>query len=327
MPTALVTGASGCVGSSLALRLAAIGYNLRILRRSSSDLRYLGTISRKEFVGDICDDDTLRRAMEGCDIVFHTAALVSFARKTEDEQRRVNVLGTRAVVGACLASGVKTLVHTSSVTTIGHASPGEAADEASPADHSHARGYRLSKVLAEDEVWNGTGLGLHAVIVNPSVIIGERDTRFHAGQLIRDIKKGRIPFYIDGGMNVTYVGDVVSGMLLAAAKGRRAERYILGGENLSHREIFLRTSDLIGGRRPRARLPLPVLRGIGRIVESGSRLLGIEPALTADLAAVAGHYNWFSSAKAVRELGYTMTPFDQAILAAYAWYKENGYVL
>jgi len=326
MRTALVTGASGCLGSTLAIRLHESGVRVRALIRSGSDTRSLAGIPVESWAGDICDYDVLRKAMEGCDAVFHTAALVTFARKSGEEQQRVNVRGTRTVVSACIASGVKTLVHTSSITTIGTPPPGEEADETLQADRVHARGYKLSKILAEDEIQDGVSRGLRAVIVNPSVIIGERDTRFHAGQLIRDIKKGRIPFYVEGGMNIVYVGDVAAGMMAAAGLGRTGERYILAGENQTHEQIFRRTAALIGGRPPLARFPLPLLSGLGGVVELVSGLLGVEPLLTRDLAAVAGRYHWFTAAKAENELAFKATPFDRTILAAYEWYRDNGYL-
>jgi dihydroflavonol-4-reductase len=264
--------------------------------------------------------------MQGCDTVYHTAAVVSFARSVEQEQTRINVEGTRAVVEACLASGVGTLIHTSSVTTIGYPPPGSHASEETPVDRSTARGYKLSKLLAEDAVASGVARGLRAVIVNPSVIMGERDTRFHAGQLIRDIHRGRIPFYVDGGMNIVYAGDVAAGMIAAAERGESGERYILAGENLTHREIFRIVADVTGGRRPVGKLPLGLLRGAGRVVEGASALLGIVPPLTADIADVAGRFNWYSSKKARRVLGFTTIPLEETIRAAFRWYVENGYL-
>jgi dihydroflavonol-4-reductase len=324
--TALVTGASGCVGSALVIRLHALGVRVRILVRPGSDTRFLEGIPVAVHTGDICDAGALRKAMEGCDAVFHAAALVTFARKAREEQHRVNVLGTREVVRACIDARVRSLIHTSSVTAIGTPSPREPADETMPAERYHAGGYKISKILAEDEVLDGVRRGLHAVIVNPSVIIGERDTRFHAGQLIRDIKKGRIPFYVEGGMNIVYAGDVAEGMIAAAGRGRAGERYILAGENLTHEEVFRRTAALVGGRPPFARFPLPLLAGLGRIVESVSGVLGLEPPLTRDLAAIAGRYSWFTAAKAEKELGFNATPFESTIMAAYEWYRHNGYL-
>ena len=326
MRTALVTGASGCVGSALAIRLHNLGVRVRILIRPGSDIRILEGIPVTAFTGDICDAGLLRKSMEGCEEVFHTAALVTFARKAREEQHRVNVLGTRAVVRACIDAGVPSLVHTSSVTAIGAPPPGEPADETLPADRSGAGGYKLSKILAEDEVQEGVRNGLHAVIVNPSVIIGERDTRFHGGQLIRDIKRGRVPFYVEGGMNIVYAGDVAEGMIAAARQGRAGELYILAGENLTHEEVFRRTAALIGGRPPFGRFPLRLLLKLGGLVESVSGLLRLDPPLTRDLAAIAGRYHWFTAAKAERDLGFKATPFDRTIMAAYEWYSHNGYI-
>jgi len=326
MRTALVTGASGCLGSTLALRLHETGVHVRAFVRPASDMRVLGGIPVEQFTGDICDAGALCAAMEGCETVYHTAALVTFARKAGPEQQRVNVLGTRTVVNCCITSGVRTLVHTSSVTAIGTPPPGIPADESFEADRSNARGYKLSKILAEDEVRGGTARGLRSVIVNPSVIIGERDTRFHAGELIRGIKRGLIPFYVAGGMNIVYVGDVASGMIAAAERGRNGERYILAGENLTHKEIFRRTAALIGGRAPFAPFPLPLLSGLGGIVEIVSRAFGTEPPLTRDLAAVAGRYVWFTAARAETELGFRATSFDRTITAAYDWYRLHGYL-
>ncbi|HUI09882.1 MAG TPA: NAD-dependent epimerase/dehydratase family protein [Bacteroidota bacterium] len=326
MQTALVTGAAGCVGSSLVFHLHDKGVRVRTLTRPGSNLGALGDIPVEAHRGDICDAALLREAARGCDVVFHTAAVVTFARSAREEQHRVNVLGTRAVVRACIECGVGALVHTSSVTTIGTPAPGQEADESLTADRACARGYKLSKLLAEDEVQEGVAAGLRAVIVNPSVIMGERDTHFHAGQLVRDIRKGRIPFYVEGGMNIVYVGDVAGGMIAAAERGRTGERYILAGENMTHREIFRRTASLVGGMAPFARFPLPLLRAVGAIVEGACAIAGTEPPLTRDLAAIAGRYHWFSADRARRELGFTATPFDETILATYHWYAAHGYL-
>ncbi|HXX62815.1 MAG TPA: NAD-dependent epimerase/dehydratase family protein [Bacteroidota bacterium] len=326
MQTVLVTGATGCVGSALALMLHARGDRLRILRRETSDTRMLEGIAAEQFVGDICDNALLERATDGCDVVFHTAALVSFSRSVQDEQLRVNVQGTRCVAEACLARGVRTLIHTSSVTTIGRAKPGALADEDTPLDRDLAHGYKLSKVLAEDEILRAVREGLRAVILNPSVIVGERDARFHGGQLIRTVRRGWLPFAIEGGMNVVYSGDVARGMILAAERGRTGERYILAGKNQTHRQIFSRTAELIGARQPIGTLPSSWVRALGAVMEGISDLSGARLPLGRDLAGLVGENIWFSTAKAERELGFAPTSFDQTILAAYNWYRRNGYL-
>ncbi len=324
MKNVLVTGGNGFVGSNLAEELLRRGYSVRILRRESSDLRALQGIDVEHRIGDIRDKVSLAAAMKGCDTVFHTAAMVTFDRKRADEQRQVNVDGTRNVVEACLSLGVERLLHTSSVAAIGMPEKGELATEETPFNAKRDWGYKFSKFKAEEEVSKGVTQGLHAVLVNPSVIVGERDIYFHGGDIIRRVKRWQVPFYIEGGMNVVYVGDVVNGMISACEKGRRGERYILAGTNLTHEEIFKKTASLVGGLSPMAKLPLPALRGAAAVVESVSSFLGVQPMITPDLIAGAGRYNWYSIAKAEHELGYSSTPFETAILQAYAWYRENG---
>ena len=320
----LVTGGTGFIGSNLVSALLQHGYRVRILRRPDSRVQTPAEV--ETHAGDVRDLTSIRRAVCGCDTVFHTAALVTFARSRREEQYQVNVIGTKNVVDACLQESVGKLVHTSSIAAIGYAPPGGLATEDTPFNWGGTTGYKFSKHSAEREVASGVERGLFAVVVNPSVVIGERDIHFHGGQLIRDIRKGIIPFYIDGGMNIVYVGDVVRGQIQAALRGRNGERYILGGENLSHREIFARTAELIGGRPPFAKLPISFLRGGALAIETVCRVFGVQPYVTRDLVAGAGRFNWFSSEKAIRELGHTITPFDTTILRAYQWYRENGFL-
>jgi dihydroflavonol-4-reductase len=326
MPTALVTGATGFLGSNLCRALQESGWQIRAFRRPLSPLPFALRSGSTEVIGDITDADTLASATMGCDAVFHAAALVSFSRRVSLEQHRVNVLGTRTVVNACLFSRVPLLIHTSSVAAIGLAPDGELADESTPLDRTSLHGYRESKVLAEEEVQRGIQAGLRAVIVNPAVIVGEGDTRFHGGEIIRAVKNGLVPLYARGGMNIVSVSDVVQGMLSAVSHGRTGERYILAGENLRHREIFERTADLIGGLKPIGEVPTGLLRLTAGTVELLFRALGKEPPLTADLAAVAGRTLWYSSEKARRELGFSSVPFDETILRAYDWYRKHGYL-
>lgn len=326
MKNVLVTGGTGFIGSNLAERLLQLGCNVKILKRVDSDFRAIRGIDVEHVVGDLRDPASLRQAMRGCDTVFHTAALVTFARKKKALQHEVNVIGTRNVVQACLTTGVERLIHTSSVAAIGYARTGELATEDTPFNLGRRSGYKLSKQLSEQEVIAGVSSGLNAIIVNPSVVVGERDIHMHGGQLIKEIKKGRAPFYIDGGMSVVYVGDVVNGHILAAQKGRIGERYILSGNNMTHKAIFRRTAELVRGRSPFAKLPIPLLRLGAEAIEKVCNVFGMEPFISSDLVAGAGLDNWYSCEKATRELGYTVTSFDETILAAYRWYKENGFL-
>ncbi len=324
MKRVLVTGGTGFIGSNLCAHLNSLGIELRVLRRMNATMRALEGVHAVFFNGDILDEPSVRRASESCDTVIHTAALVSFRKNTREEQFQTNVIGTRNVVSACLATGVQRLLHVSSVAAIGHPAEGDMADEETPYNWGTTSGYKYSKHCAELEVLGGVGRGLHAVMVNPSVVIGERDIHFHGGQIIRDIKRGRIPFYVDGGMNVVHVRDVVRGIIAALEKGRNGERYILAGENLTHQEIFHRTAALIGGRKPFGRLPTSLLLPFAVLIERTSALFGIKPLITKELAVGATRKNWYSSDKARKELGFVPTPFDRAVLDAYRWYGEHG---
>jgi dihydroflavonol-4-reductase len=326
MKKALVTGGTGFVGANLAARLQAIGVTVSILRREHSDLRALVGIDVEQHIGDVRDTASLKKAMKGCDTVFHTAALVTFEQARAEEQRQVNVCGTRNIVDACLACGVEKLVHTSSIAAIGFPPAREWATEETPFNWPRTWGYKYSKFMAEEEIRQGIARGLHAVIVNPTVIVGERDIHFHGGDIIRRVKKWQVPLYVVGGMNVVYVGDVVNGHIAAAERGRIGERYILGGENLTHRDVFRRTARIVGGLAPLVNLPLPALRVAARAIEHGSRLFGLKPLVTADLVAGAGRFNWFSSDKAMRELAYSITPFDEAVRRAYQWYRDHQFL-
>ncbi len=323
METVLITGATGSIGSNLAARLAEKGTRIRILRRTESDLRALEGVSVEHAFGDVRDPDSLRRAVRGCTVVYHAAALVTHATRRRQEQYEVNVLGTRNVAEACIREGVRRLVHVSSIAAIGYPREGELATEETPFNWTGREGYKTSKHRSEIEIAAAVERGLDAVIVNPAVVIGERDVNFRGGQLVRDARRGLLFFYVEGGMNVVYVGDVVNGMIQAAARGRTGERYILGGENLTHREIFERTAILVGGRKPLGRLPVPLLKAAAFVIETASSPLGIEPLITSDLVDNAGRFNWFSSDKAVRELGYTITPFDATIFRALEWYRAH----
>ena len=192
MKQILITGGTGCVGSNLAAVLVRDGCSVRVLRRDQSDLRALKGIDAEHRIGDVRDYDSLVRAMEGCDTVFHTAAVVTFARKRREEQFQVNVLGTRNVVKACLATGVNKMVHTSSIAALGHPEGRGIADETKEFNWQRGRGYKLSKLLAEAEVETGVPLGLQAIIVNPAVIVGERDLQLAAASHVTRRPRQRV---------------------------------------------------------------------------------------------------------------------------------------
>lgn len=325
MRTVLVTGGTGFIGSNLAIALLHAGCNIRILRRPGSDLTALEQAPVEYCMGDVRDPDSLRRAVKGCDTVFHTAAIVSYWRKERDLMYDVNIRGTRNVVEACLDLGVEKLVHTSSIAALGPSDDGEPLDEHAPFNWDRFDvGYRISKNKAELEVLRGVRMGLQAVIVNPSVVIGPRDIHFHGGQLIRDVRKRRIFYYPDGGINIVYVKDVVQGQIAAAQQGRVGERYILCGENLTHRQALTTIAETVGGFSPFFKLPSPLAKIIAGAAEGVATMTGFKPWVTRELIAGIGMNSWFSCRKAEQELGYTMTPFRDAVKMTFRWYREKN---
>lgn len=327
MKTVLVTGGTGFIGSNLAIALLKEGCHVRILRRANSDLRAIGTADVEHCIGDILDPASIRRALQGCDTVFHTAAFISYWRKERQQLMEVNVTGTRNMVEVSLETGIEKFVHTSSIAAIGFRNDGKLINEQDEFNwHIYDVGYRISKHHAEQEVLRGVKRGLPAVIVNPSVVIGPRDIHVHGGQIVRDVARKRIFYYTDGGMNVVYVDDVVRGHLQAARQGRIGERYILGGENLTVREIFEATATITGGLKPFFRLPNVIVQSLAAFFETIGTIAHVRPWITRDLVASVGLQTWFSSEKTQRELNYTITPFHVAVQKTFAWYQENGYL-
>jgi dihydroflavonol-4-reductase len=239
----------------------------------------------------------------------------------------VNIGGTQNVVRACLDSGIERLVHTSSIAAIGFAEQGPWADESNIFNwESYNVGYRISKHRAEQEVLQGVKDGLPAVIVNPAIVIGPRDIHFNGGQIVRDIRKKRLFFYVDGGSNIVYVDDVVRGHIAAARQGRIGERYILCGENLPFRDVFRITAEVVGGIVPRVRMPNALVATAAGIAETIGNALNRKPWVTRELVARTGTTYYFSRAKAQRELGYSFIPFREAVRRTYEWYRSNGFL-
>jgi dihydroflavonol-4-reductase len=327
MKNVLVTGGTGFIGSNLAVALLNEGCHVRILRRRDSDLRAIGDADVEHCIGDVRDPGSIARAVKGCDTVFHTAAVVSYWPKERERMYDVNIGGTQNVVRACLDSGIDRLVHTSSVAAIGFAEHGTWADESNVFNwQSYNVGYRISKHRAEQEVLRGVKDGLPAVIVNPAIVIGPRDIHFNGGQIVRDIRKKRLFFYIEGGSNVVYVDDVVRGHIAAAKQGRIGERYILCGENLPLRDVFRITAEVVGGIVPRIRLPNALVNTAAGIAETIGNVLNRKPWVTRELVARAGTTYYFSCAKAQRELGYSFIPFREAVHRTFEWYRNNGFL-
>lgn len=327
MKNVLVTGGTGFIGSNLAAALIREGYSVRVLRRPESDMRALGDLKVESCLGDLRNPASIREAVKGCDTVFHTAAMISYWRKERPLMGEINVGGTRTIVEACLEAGVKRLIHTSSTAAIGFPASGGVADESVAYNwHPYDVGYRNSKHAAEEEVHRGVSLGLDAVLVNPSIVIGPRDIHFHGGQLIRDVYRKKIFYYISGMLNVTYVDDVVQGHLSAARLGRKGERYILCGETLTRKEVLTTIAEVVGGIPPLFKVPTPMIRLVTAGSELVSAVAGKKPWISSELMAGNELEYRLSSHKAESELGYTITPFREAVRRTFDWYRLHGYL-
>lgn len=327
MKNVLVTGGTGFIGSNLAIALLREGCRVRILRRSTSDLRAIGAADVEHVFGDVRDLSAVTSAVKGCDTVFHTAAIVSYWRRERHEMMDVNVRGTKNVVEACMELGVQKLVHTSSIAAIGFEPSGRLADESTQFNwEPYDVGYRISKRAAEIEIGRGTKHGLQAVIVNPSVVIGPRDIHFHGGQIVRDVFKKRLFYYPEGGTNIVYVDDVVCGHIQAAKVGRVGERYILAGENLTHQQVISATSDVVRGWGAWFSLPSPLVKVIAASAERIGDLMNSRPWISMDLVAGIHHNVWFNHAKAAKEFGFRPVPFRDAVERTFHWYRENDFL-
>ena len=325
---ALVTGASGFVGSAVLRHLVDAGHDARVLMRPSSDPRNIEGVACEPVVGDLTDPVSLRKAAAGCDAVFNVAADYRLWVADRDEMYRANVDGTRNILLAAAEAGAARIVHTSSVAAIGYRDDGDPADEDTPEDIERMIGpYKRSKYLADAEARRlAAEEGVPVVVVNPSAPFGPRDIKpTPTGRMVVAFATGRMPAYIDTGLNVVHVDDVAQGHLLAHARGVIGERYILGGDNMTLRDILLVLAEHLGRAVPRIRLPrVPLFPGAW-VSEIVGRLAGFEPALTLDALRMAEHRMYYSSAKACRVLGYAPRPGADALRDAADWYRENGY--
>ena len=326
----LITGATGFVGSAVLRRLAGRGLEVRALVRPSSDRRNLEGLTVDVVEGDLTDPETLKPALKGCKGLFHVAADYRLWAPDPGPMFAANVEGTRTIMLAAGECGVERIVYTSSVAALGSLPGDGAADEETPVQFGDMIGpYKQSKFLAEAEVREIVkNEGLPIVIVNPSTPIGPRDIKpTPTGRMIVEAASGRMPAYVDTGLNVVHVDDVAEGHLLAYEKGKTGERYILGGEDLGLRDILAAIAEITGGKAPRVRLPHGLIMPVAFVAEAWTRLIGGgEPFVTMDGLRMARKKMFFSHEKARRELGYSPRPATHALEDAVRWFRENGYL-
>lgn len=324
-----LTGASGFVGSAVARQLLAEGLAVRALVRPGSNRSNLEGLDLDLIEGDIRDAALLRKAVRGARYLFHVAADYRLWAPDPNEIIATNTAGTRAVMFAALEAGVERIVYTSSVATLRLSDDGSPADETSPLDEIEAIGaYKKSKVLAERIVEQMVAeANLPAVIVNPSTPVGPRDVRpTPTGRIVVEAASGRMPAYVDTGLNLVHVDDVAAGHLAALHRGRIGERYILGGENMTLGQMLAEIAHLANRRPPVLKLPRRVVYPIAYGAEAVARITGREPFATIDGLRMAKYKMYFSSAKAERELSYRARPAAEALGDAYRWFLKAGYL-
>lgn len=322
-----VTGATGFVGSHVAQALAQRGAELRLLVRPNSRTENIDSLPAERVIGDLCDAGLLRKGMSGCELVFHVAADYRLWAREPAEIYRSNVEGTREVLTAAKAAGVRRVVHTSSVATVGFRSNGRPADEDSPVSLADMIGpYKRSKFMGE-QVARDAARELDVTIVSPTTPVGERDIKpTPTGQVIVAFLRRKFPAYVDTGLNLVDVAEVALGHVVAAEKGRRGERYILGGENLTLKQILDRLSTISGLPSPRIRLPYALALATGAVdTLLSSTLLRREPRVVLDSVRMGRKKMYASSAKAERELGWQVVPVDDALRRAVEWFRTHGY--
>jgi len=324
---ALVTGATGFVGAAVARALERAGWQVRVLVRSGSDRSNLSPMAVEVAEGDLADLGSLERALEGCTGLFHVAADYRLGARDPTQLYRTNVEGTRNILHAARTAGVARVVYTSSVATIGIPPDGSPGEERTPVDLSHMIGhYKRSKYLAEEVARDAArALGTSVVIVNPSTPIGPGDIRpTPTGQLVLDAASGRMPAYVDTGLNIVHVDDVAAGHLLAYERGKAGERYILGGEDMTLQTILAQIARLVGRTPPRVRLPYAAVLPVAYLAEAFAKLSGRSGRVTLEGVRMSRKRMFFSSGKAVSELGYRWRPPTDAFEDALRWFRERG---
>jgi dihydroflavonol-4-reductase len=326
---ALVTGARGFVGSAVAKALVEAGFPVRALVRPTSPRSHLDGVGVEFAEGDLRDAESVRRAMAGVRYVFHVAADYRLWARNPAEITEVNVAGTRTIMTEAQRAGVERIVYTSSVATLALRLDGVPVDETAPAEESKTIGaYKRSKVAAERLVERMVAdEGLPAVIVNPSTPIGPRDVRpTPTGRIIIEAASGRIPGFVDTGLNLVHVDDVAAGHLAALHHGRIGERYILGGENVLFGDMLADIAALVGRRAPRLRFHRQMLMPLAYAAEAVAMVTGREPFVTRDGLHMAKYRMFFDAAKAQRDLGYRARPYREGLSGAIEWFRQAGYL-
>jgi dihydroflavonol-4-reductase len=324
---ALVTGASGFIGGAVVRALVASGVHVRVTARPDNDMRHLTGVTMERVEGDLRNKESLLRALDGCGQLYHVAAHYALWAKDPSIFYDVNVAGTRNLLQAAREAGIERTVYCSTIGAIGLPPGGGLGTETTPVSLDQMAGhYKRSKYLAEQEVLKLAREGLPVVIVNPSAPVGAGDVKpTPTGQVIVDFMKGRMPAYIETGMNLVDVDDVAAGHLLAMEKGRLGERYILGNQNLLLREVFEILSRLTGVKAPALKLPRLAILPLAYVNEWMSSCTGKQPRIPLEGVRMAKYKMHYDCSKAIKELGLPQTPVETALEKAVRWFRDHGY--
>jgi dihydroflavonol-4-reductase len=323
-----ITGATGFVGSHVAQQLSDSGADLRLLVRQSSRRDNIAQVNADVVLGDLRDSASLRKGMEGCELAFHVAADYRLWTKNPDEMYDANVNGTQSLLKAAQEAGVRRVVYCSSVATMGFGNGDLVTDEDTAVSVADMIGhYKRSKFLAEQVVLDAAKNGVDVVMVNPSTPIGERDIKpTPTGRIVVDFLKRKFPAYADTGLNLVDVKNVARAHILAAEKGRPGIRYIVGGENLTLKQMLDKLAAITGLPSPNVKVPHAVTLLAGVVDEFWTgHIRGQEPRVTIDAVRMGRKKMWVSSARAERELGYKFAPVDDCLRRAAEWFVANGY--
>lgn len=325
MKPTLVTGATGFVGWHVAKKLRDRGYSVRLLVR---DARRLREIDGEPATGDLRDKESVERAVRGCSVVYHVAADYRLWARNPKALYESNVVGTRNLLEAARSAGIERVVYTSTVGCIGMPDDGRPGNEESPVSVNDMTGaYKRSKYLAEQVALDFALSGFPVVIVNPTAPVGDHDFKpTPTGKVVVDFLRRQMPAYVDTGLNVADVRDVAEGHLLACEHGRVGQRYILGSENLTLREIFHELEGLSGVKAPSVQIPYAAAYAAGVLSTAWANLTGREPRAPIDAVRMSRKKMWVVQDKAVRELGYKPGPAHGALRNAVEWFQTNGYV-
>lgn len=325
---ALVTGATGFIGGNLVRELLHQGYQVKTLVRKESDRRNIEGLNVEIALGDLSDRASLAGAMEGCDVLFHVAACYTFWARDPKVIYETNVHGTENILAAAVAKGIEKVVYTSTESTIGIAKNGSLGTEEMETNPDQLAGhYKKSKYMAEKAALKMGGEGLPLVVVNPTAPVGPLDIKpTPTGQFIVDFLNGKMPAYVNTGLNLIDVQDVAKGHILALERGRIGERYILGNKNLAFKEILGILEQITGIKAPRLKIPIWIALGAGYADEFVSgRIRGRCPRVPVAGVKTARKFRHFDCSKAIGELGLSQKPVEEALEKAVRWFRQNGY--